>query len=922
MASFKLACPSCEFMVPIKNENQIGTKVECPKCKYRFRVEAPADGVSAGDDAPASVEKRGPGASSSSSSSPRKSKKGVAIVVGVLAVAVLAAVGYAVLSGGDKNKNASRPGGSGTYTGGSGSSNSNTDTTPTEDTSPKSKAVSPSTPKRGVPASDKETTNLLPTQTVSVVRFDIERLRTSPATILTDRTVLNMLADSLGLDLDQISTYLHAYVGERRVPFGVIRLREPHTEKEIVGRIKAVGVPKSVKKKWTLYEYRNNPLQIGVANAFSLSSILTDLWEKPPAEVSDKEPRPTGLCVYDTQHILVGDHATIEQFLDGLTDKGYPKLQSDVGPPREGVAPAENPLYLTIDPKLKRLLKDLGGEQDTPPLVVFAQRFVPGSLDATLFKKDLQPVSAFLNPVLDRTDFVGLRLNSFTGNQLTAAIRLVMKNDAAAFEAVREQLTPGLTTVAQALTLFLGTPIEFRNLNTGSGYSPGAGGMFTPGGPLGPPPMGGPGGSLGPPPMGGPGGPLGPPLGGAGSSVGPPPLGGAGSSLGPPPLGAPGGALGMPPVTGPGFRPDENTGDWPPIGGPGQTPGLPNPMPGKSASFLGLGQTDQSVTISIELNWTTETFRTRIEPRLMAWAETVRAKVAVFASDLPFYRLSTAIPLMISRTQAFPRGTVERRLTDTNRLGLKHPPYSRISFFSELLPYLGRDALAKSLDPDEAWNKGRNLDGAEVWVSELLVPGYPQSSWRVTSREAAGRVLGATNFVAIAGVGLDAPRYDPNDPANAKKLGICGYEWGSRVEEVKDGLAYTIYLMQTPPGLPQPWIAGGGATIRGLDEKDPMRAFAHTIGTPGGKPGTFALMADGTVRFIPRDIKKEVLLAMATRAGGEDISAVIDREAPVVYPVKPKPEAKPEPKPRPDDEPRPVRPPSSKLEVAPPPREK
>ena len=42
-------------------------------------------------------------------------------------------------------------------------------------------------------------------------------------------------------------------------------------------------------------------------------------------------------------------------------------------------------------------------------------------------------------------------------------------------------------------------------------------------------------------------------------------------------------------------------------------------------------------------------------------------------------------------------------------------------------------------------------------------------------------------------------------------MGLTGYDWGSKPEEVTDGLSNTIYLMQTPPGLQQPWIAGGGA---------------------------------------------------------------------------------------------------------------
>src|SRR5260221_14572694 len=43
MASFKQQCPSCEAQVPIRDDGLIGRKIDCPKCKYRFTVEAPPE---------------------------------------------------------------------------------------------------------------------------------------------------------------------------------------------------------------------------------------------------------------------------------------------------------------------------------------------------------------------------------------------------------------------------------------------------------------------------------------------------------------------------------------------------------------------------------------------------------------------------------------------------------------------------------------------------------------------------------------------------------------------------------------------------------------------------------------------------------------------------------------------------------------
>jgi hypothetical protein len=142
---------------------------------------------------------------------------------------------------------------------------------------------------------------------------------------------------------------------------------------------------------------------------------------------------------------------------------------------------------------------------------------------------------------------------------------------------------------------------------------------------------------------------------------------------------------------------------------------------------------------------------------------------------------------------------------------------------------------------------------------------------------------------------------------------------------VKDGLSNTIFLMQTPPGgAPQPWIAGGGATVRGLSETDPMRGMAHTYGTPGGKAGTYVLMGDGSVRFVPAGINPKVLLAMSTRAGGDAADlGNLDNAAPRQDIPKPAdPEIKADVKKDKDPEPKKEKDPEPKKDIAPDPAEK
>ncbi len=870
MASFKLPCPSCENPVPIKDEKLVGTKVECPKCKYRFKVEAPARDAKDADAAGKGKDKgkdKKKAVAASSGKKKKSSKKAVAIVVGLLAVGVLGVVGFAMMGGDDKPKGGGfvpGPVNTGPVANNDGTNpdGTNPDGTNPDGTDPLAKKddeKDKEKPKDKTPpavpsalASEQETTNLFPNETVSLFRFDIDAIRRTPVSVLFDRTALDLFRRSFGIDPDNVAVYYHAIVGEKREPFGVIRLRTPVHENAVLSAMGRVGEPKEIKKR-KLYVFKSNPFTTAVSSAFHFDALFGDLYVKVPAGPvpASQEPRVIGVSLYDTQHILVGDHSQLQAFLAGLDGKGLPKLLSGTGNPPAGVTLADKPVYLSIDPKLKRALQDVGSEMTTVPPVVFAEKVIQGFYDPKLLKPDLQSVSAVLDPVLSRMQYLSAALYTLSTGQLTAKARMQMTSNTAAFESVRDQLVPALTLAAWGVSDFLNTPVLFRNHTT-------AGGM---------------------PPMGGdPNNP------------------GAIDPMAMPmimPMGMPGGG--------------EDPG--------GEQPLTPNKPKGPQLSYIDLGLTDQVITLNVDWHWSSEVYRNKIEPRIIGIANTIKGKMAVFATDQENHVLAGALPRITANDGAFPRGTADRRLADASRRGLRYPPQTRVSFFAELLPFLGRDNLTRGINRDAAWYDDVNLPAAEAWVPELLVPDYPQSAWRATSPLVAdGRVMGGTNYVGIAGVGLDSPRFDPKNPAYATKVGITGYDWGSKPEEVKDGLSNTIYLMQTPPGLSQPWIAGGGATIRGLNEAEPMRGFTHTIGTPNGKPGTYALMGDGSVRFVPANINPKVLLAMGTRAGMEDL-ADLNTAAPRVDPPKKKPEPKPEPAPVDTVF-------SGAVEVAPAPREK
>jgi hypothetical protein len=258
------------------------------------------------------------------------------------------------------------------------------------------------------------------------------------------------------------------------------------------------------------------------------------------------------------------------------------------------------------------------------------------------------------------------------------------------------------------------------------------------------------------------------------------------------------------------------------------------------------------------------------------------------------HELAAATQAYLKAKGAFPRGTAAR--SPSAERGIDWRPDQCLSWMAELLPYLP-DEDARGLDPDLSWNEGRNLRFAHRMVPQFVnlnLPNPPEAYIQYPGMEGSQPVA-ATHFVGISGVGRDAAEYRADDPATAKKLGIFGYYRITRKEEVKDGLARTILLLQVPGDHKAPWLAGGGSTVRGVSEDaDCVQEFVCLVypgkadGTKSkfdGKRGTLAIMADGKVRFIPEDIDPNVFRAMCTIAGGEpiekldDIAPVIEAEA-------------------------------------------
>lgn len=881
--SFKVTCPSCESLVLVTNQKS-GAKVECPKCKYRFKAEPPAEGESAEGEDKSRKDSQGKKGGKEGASKGKKKTTGAGsnktklVAIGALVggVLVLVVVGVLLFSGGSSSSSGTSGGGGYASTTpvpppGGGNTGSGDSSTPSDSGDPSQQKGDPSKavgPKSTVPSSDKNdqaATNLLPNDTMAVYRFALDRLRTTaPISSLFDRSMNRMFQDSFGFEPERVATYYHAYVGPQRLPFGILRLAVPETIPTLAQGIKGLEEQVVIQGR-PLFAVRSNPFMLAAANTLSFRSLFGPLFDKMPPLANLPANRRWGVCLYDTQYILLGDHELLIRYLNELTPRGLPKFRSEV---------AENPMYQTIDPQLKRLLKALGAEDATPPLVLYAEQTVGTAFSPLELKSSYQAANVLLEPFQDKTQYVGMRITTISPRQLSGAIRVVFRSDAAAVETLRELYAPALALAAPLLSKTLESQIEFRNLAMG-----GSGAGSTPSYPFPMPPGGFP-----MPPGGFP-----MPPGGFPMPPGAPP--GVGAPGVPPGVGTPGippGGTGSPDEVAPGEGPGVPPG-YPglPPGYSGQ-PGQPPASGGnkKPESLLQLALSDADITLSFDLRWSDETYRQLIAPPLFATLKATKGKMAVYAAEVPMQGLSEMVQRLVAQRKAFPAGTVLPRTSEASRYGLARPPRSRISFFYELLPLLGHNDIAAQIDPQLPWYDEKNINAAEIWLPQVLCPWYPTSEWRASSPLIPdGRLVGATHFVAIAGVGLDAARYDPKNPEFGRKVGITGYDWGSTIEEITDGLDKTIYLMQAAPGLSQPWLAGGGATVRGLNEADPLDGFRHTFGTPDGKPGTFALMANGDIRFIPADIDKKVLLAMATRAGGEPLDD-LDRHAPLIFPKR------------------------------------
>jgi hypothetical protein len=210
--------------------------------------------------------------------------------------------------------------------------------------------------------------------------------------------------------------------------------------------------------------------------------------------------------------------------------------------------------------------------------------------------------------------------------------------------------------------------------------------------------------------------------------------------------------------------------------------------------------------------------------------------------------------------------------------GVLREPKNRISWMAGLLPYMGQQNLFSKIRFDQSWRDPGNWVAGQTIVPQFIDPTYPDFTRQAAVRDSPID-WGATHYVGMAGVGLDAASYKRGNPATRQFEGIFSYDGSATMEEVRKGRGQsnTIMMIQIPPtAYISPWLAGGGATVRGVPEKNSVAPFVFA--TDRNKRGTYAMMADGSVRYIDQTISDEVFKAMCTVHGPAPANMDLDND--------------------------------------------
>jgi prepilin-type processing-associated H-X9-DG protein len=206
------------------------------------------------------------------------------------------------------------------------------------------------------------------------------------------------------------------------------------------------------------------------------------------------------------------------------------------------------------------------------------------------------------------------------------------------------------------------------------------------------------------------------------------------------------------------------------------------------------------------------------------------------------------------------------------------PPEKRIGWLTQVWPQCMEGGYHTRFDATKAWDDEANCPPCcfrrEARYKKEVVGKLRFLLCPANPTQFDPSLPCPTHYLGIAGVGEDAAML----PLSDRRAGFFGYDRKVRERDITDGLATTLAVAEALDG--GPWTAGGRATVRGLSGGEApylgeggQFASRHRVGffPWSGPVVTNVLFADGSVRTLTPSVSPQVLEALATIAGGEEV---------------------------------------------------
>ncbi len=198
--------------------------------------------------------------------------------------------------------------------------------------------------------------------------------------------------------------------------------------------------------------------------------------------------------------------------------------------------------------------------------------------------------------------------------------------------------------------------------------------------------------------------------------------------------------------------------------------------------------------------------------------------------------------------RTFPPGGIE--------LIASKPGGRQYAWCAFLLPFIEQRPLYDSIDFDQPYYVGENLDAARMPLSIFLCASVPHTDGGLV------KGLGATDYGGIYGERITGP----NDPPK----GVMVYDAAYRIADIRDGTTKTLMISEDALWKDGQWINARNVFDQAFAiNKAP--AFENDIRSrhPSGANGLFC---DGSARFLEENMDLKTLAAICTRDGGEIVT--------------------------------------------------